>query len=145
MTATDQAAETDHSGHVPVPDSVYIKIALLLGVLTGIEVFTYFQSVHQASDALLIITLVVLMVVKFFLVAAYFMHLKYDNAIFTKFIVGGLVLAYPVYSVFAFASGWLADWHWAAKTLMLIVPPTIATIWFLFAWQGGDHDDDSAH
>ena len=50
------------------------------------------------------------MVIKFFMVAAYFMHLKYDNAIFTKFIVAGLVLAYPVYGIFAFSADWLPGW-----------------------------------
>jgi len=143
VTATEPAVEADHSGHVP--DSVYIKIALVLGALTGLEVFTYFQSVHGASDEILIISLLILMVVKFFLVAAYFMHLKYDNAIFTKFIVGGLMLAYPLYMVASFALGWLPGWHWFPKTMMVVVPPSIAAVSFMFGWQGGDRGSHDAH
>ena len=104
MTATDHAPDTGHDSHdAHVSDWVYIKIAIVLAILTAIEVFTYFESVHQMSDTLLVLTLTVLMVAKFILVAAYFMHLKYDNAIFTKFIAAGLILAWPVYGVFAFA------------------------------------------
>ena len=139
MTATEHAPETGHDSHVS--DWIYIKIAIVLAVLTAIEVFTYFESVHQMSDTLLVLTLSVLMVVKFILVAAYFMHLKYDNAIFTKFIAAGLIIAWPVYGVFAFSQGWLGDWHWIAKVLLLVVPSVIAAVWLLWAWQGGDHDD----
>ncbi len=137
MTATDHAPDTGHQSHVS--DWEYIKIAIWLGILTAIEVFTYFESVHQAPEWLLILTLCVLMVLKFVLVAAYFMHLKYDNAIFTKFIAAGLILAWPVYGVFAFTMDWLPDWHVVAKVMLLAVPPIIASVWLLWAWQGGDH------
>lgn len=141
MTATEHAPDTE--AHEHVSDWVYIKVAIFLAILTAIEVFTYFESVHKMSDTLLVILLSVLMVVKFGVVAAYFMHLKYDNAIFTKFIGAGLVLAYPVYGVFAFAEDWLHGWHWVAKVVLLVVPPIIAAIWLLWAWQGPD--EDAAH
>ena len=141
MTATEHAPETGHESHVS--DWIYIKIAIVLAVLTAIEVFTYFESVHQMSDTLLVLTLSVLMVVKFVLVAAYFMHLKYDNAIFTKFIAMGLIIAWPVYGVFAFSQGWLGDWNWIAKVLLLVVPSVITAVWLLWAWQGPD--EDAAH
>lgn len=141
MTATEHAPETGHDSHVS--DWIYIKIAIVLAVLTAIEVFTYFESVHQMSETLLVITLSVLMVVKFVLVAAYFMHLKYDNAIFTKFIAMGLIIAWPVYGVFAFSQEWLSDWNWIAKVLLLVVPSVITAVWLLWAWQGPD--DDAAH
>lgn len=138
MTATEHAPEATHEEHVS--DWVYIKVAIVLAVLTAIEVFTYFESVHKMPDWLLILTLCILMVVKFALVAAYFMHLKYDNAIFTKFIATGLIIAYPVYGVFAFSSDWLADWNVIAKIALLAVPPIITGVWLLWAWQGPDED-----
>ena len=141
MTATEHAPDTE--AHEHVSDWIYIKIAIVLGILTAIEVITYFESVHQMSDTLLVITLSVLMVVKFFLVAAYFMHLKYDNAIFTKFIAAGLVIAWPVYGVFAFSQDWLNGWNWVAKVSLLVVPSVITAVWLLWAWQGGD--EDAAH
>lgn len=138
MTASDHHIEA--SGHGRISDMVYIKVAVSLAVLTAVEVFTYFESVHKAPDWLLILVLVGLMVIKFFLVAAYFMHLKYENAVFTKFIVGGLVIAYPVYMVMAYASEWLPEWNGWVKAISIVVPPVIASAWLLFAWQGGDHD-----
>ena len=49
-------------------DWIYIKTALILGFFTAIEVFTYFESVHNAPEWLMVLTLSFLMVVKFFLV-----------------------------------------------------------------------------
>ena len=141
MTATDHAPDVEHHEHVS--DWIYIKIAIVLAILTAIEVFTYFESVHQMSDTLLVITLSVLMVVKFALVAAYFMHLKYDNAIFTKFIAAGLIIAWPVYGVFAYSQDWLNGWNWVPKVLLLVIPPIITAVWLLWAWQGPD--EDAAH
>jgi cytochrome c oxidase subunit 4 len=40
-----------------------------------------------------------MMVVKFWMVAAYFMHLKQDNTMFTRMFVGGLLLATGVYCI----------------------------------------------
>ncbi len=129
MTATDHAVEAAHDEHPS--DWVYIKTALWLGVFTGIEVFTYFESVHNMPDWLIRILLSVLMVVKFVMVAAIFMHLKDDNPIFTKLITGGLALAYPVYMIFAYASGWLPGWHWTLKVVLLAAPPILAGAWLL--------------
>jgi len=39
-------------------------------------------------------------VVKFFYVASWFMHLRFDSPLFTKFFVAGLILATTVYLVF---------------------------------------------
>ena len=71
-------------------------------------------------------------------VAAYFMHLKYDNAWFTKMLGAGLVLAYPVYMVMAYALGFLGGWSWVAKVALITVPTVVGAIWLLFAWKGGD-------
>ncbi|HJL89806.1 MAG TPA: cytochrome C oxidase subunit IV family protein [Acidimicrobiales bacterium] len=76
-------------------DSKYFQIALILGVLTALEVATYYVDIGPA----LIPVLMVMMVVKFFIVAAWFMHLRFDNSLFTKFFVGGLVLAVAVYVI----------------------------------------------
>jgi len=136
MTATDHVVEAAHDDHPS--DWVYIKTALWLGVLTGIEVFTYFESVHRMPDWLLRTLLSVLMVVKFAMVAAIFMHLKSDNPIFTKFIIGGLALAYPVYLLFAYSMGWLPGWHWTMKVVLLAVPPMLTGAWLLTDRRGSE-------
>ena len=79
-TATDTApVEThdDHDAHHP-SDWEYIKIAIILAVLTAIEVGMYFLE-GKTSEAVIFIGLTVLMIIKFVLVVAYFMHLKYDT------------------------------------------------------------------
>ena len=80
----------DHPG-----DRKYVEIAIILAVLTALEVATYFFE-EELGDALIPI-LLVMMVVKFFLVAAWFMHLKFDSRLFSRMFVAGLVLASAVY------------------------------------------------
>lgn len=98
MTATDvESHDTHDEGHGHPSDWEYIKVAIILAILTAIEVFTYFESVHQLSHTALIIVLIVLMVLKFIYVGAWFMHLKFDKPILRNIFMSGLVLALLVY------------------------------------------------
>jgi cytochrome c oxidase subunit IV len=68
----------------------YVKIFLILFALTAIEVgLLYVPAVKPALPYLLI----GLSAAKFSLVAAFYMHLRFDNWLFTAFFVGGLALA----------------------------------------------------
>jgi len=96
VTAAADTGE-DHS-HTHPSDWAYIKIALILGVLTGLETFTYFETVLDWGD-FLIPSLIFMMVIKFWLVATWFMHLKFDSSIFSRMFMGGLVLAVGVYVI----------------------------------------------
>ena len=94
------------SGTAHAPDEhahpsnwLYVKVAIALALLTAFEVFTYFETVHGWGDTAIIIMLVLMMVVKFFLVVAFFMHLKFDAPIFWRLFVFGLILAMAVYMV----------------------------------------------
>lgn len=82
-------------------DRQYIVIAIILGVITILEVGTYvFDDVFEdAGTGWLIATLFPMMIAKFAIVCGYFMHLKYDNPIFRRIFVSGLVLAVAVYMV----------------------------------------------
>ena len=93
-TATEEEVHADEHEHPS--DWAYVKIALILAVITAIEVSTYFSSVVDWGDAL-IPSLLIMMVLKFYLVAMWFMHLKFDNPLFMKMFVGGLLLATAVY------------------------------------------------
>lgn len=105
MTATDiestEPGETmpeshvEAHGHQHPTDRQYVGIALFLGVLTAIEVGTYF--IEDASTTLLVSLLFPLMIIKFAIVCGYFMHLRYDNPLFRRVFVFGLVLAVIVY------------------------------------------------
>src|SRR5262245_38863203 len=74
----------------------YIKIFLIMLVITGAEVVTYYVDV---STTALILTLTPMMTVKFAMVAWFFMHLKQDSRVFSRLFVGGIVLAVAVYAI----------------------------------------------
>lgn len=100
---TDDAA-TEAAEHQVVhkhpTDGDYVKIALILGAITALEVGTYFWKDifgSEPSTTALVLSLFPMMIAKFIIVAGYFMHLKYDNPMFKRVFVFGLVLAALVY------------------------------------------------
>lgn len=94
-SGTDAAPDTHSVGHEHPTDAKYVKIALILGVITAAEVATYFWE--DASTGVLVAVLFPMMIAKFAIVTGYFMHLKYDNPIFRSVFVFGLILAVVVY------------------------------------------------
>tara|TARA_Y100001960_G_scaffold319402_1_gene390684 strand:- start:396 stop:737 length:342 start_codon:yes stop_codon:yes gene_type:complete len=91
---TEVDISTDEENHEHPSDRKYMQIAGVLAILTALEVGTYF--VHM-PDGVLVASLMIMMVIKFFLVAAWFMHLRFDSRMFTRFFVTGIVLATTVY------------------------------------------------
>ncbi len=83
--------------HEHPSDWLYVKIALILGAVTALEVGTYF--IQDASTTLLVLLLFPMMILKFLVVTAYFMHLKYDNPLFRRVFFFGLLLAMFVFLV----------------------------------------------
>ena len=60
----------------------------MLVVVTALEVaVTYFPAIPQAP------TLISLAILKFFLIASIYMHLRYDSRVFSAFFMIGLILA----------------------------------------------------
>lgn len=94
-TTTEHAAHTNH----PSPRQ-YVNIALVLAVLTGLEVATYFFEFGPFAVPMLVI----LMVVKFLYVAGWFMHLKFDNKFFKQIVTVGLGFALVLYTILAVLS-----------------------------------------
>lgn len=88
--------EAEHGHSHGLTDVGYIKVAILLAVLTAIEVSTYYVD----FGPFFLPVLIILMVVKFFIVVSYFMHLKFDSKIFTWMFYSGLFLAIGVYAAF---------------------------------------------
>lgn len=94
--AVDHAIETDHTvdaAHGPHADSYYIKIAVILAVFTAIETSTYWID----FGPFFLPVLIILMVIKFVVVVSFFMHLKFDNKLFSYLFYAGLLLAVFVY------------------------------------------------
>ena len=93
--------ETEHSRPGPLR---YIQIAVILCVITAIEVGVYYVP---ALTSVLIPVLLALSAVKFSLVVMWYMHLRFDAPIFSAIFVGGLLLAGSVLIalIFLFVSG----------------------------------------
>jgi cytochrome c oxidase subunit 4 len=79
------AAEAHHPG-----PSTYVMIALILTVITAVEVVVYYIP---ALLPYIFPILLVLSAVKFVIVVGWFMHLKFDHSSFTWYFGGGLALA----------------------------------------------------
>jgi cytochrome c oxidase subunit IV len=69
---------------------IYVQIAMLLAVITGLELVTVYLPFNRG---LIIGVLAVLSAVKFLFVIFYFMHLRWDKAFCTVLFFIGLVLA----------------------------------------------------
>ena len=80
-----------------ISDKTYILIALLLAVLTAMEVAA--TEISGVPESLLVPALLLMMAVKFFVVVSYFMHLKHDAALFKFGFYIGLAGAVVLYSV----------------------------------------------
>jgi cytochrome c oxidase subunit IV len=93
-TETSAAPADEHHAHHPTPRE-YVRIAVVLGILTALEVSTYFVDFGPVAIPLL----VVLMLIKFVLVAGFFMHLRFDTKLYGRMLYGGLVLALSLYAI----------------------------------------------
>jgi cytochrome c oxidase subunit 4 len=85
------AAMHGSEAHHPGPMK-YALIALVLSVITLVEFWAFYIE-WLAQSALFVPLLVILSAVKFALVAMFYMHLKFDHKIFTRFLVLGICLA----------------------------------------------------
>jgi cytochrome c oxidase subunit IV len=82
-----------HSSHAHADQNkfwAYVQIAMLLAVITGVEIVAIGLPF---SKVLLVTSLIVLSVVKFLFVIFYFMHLRWDKVFCTILFFIGLILA----------------------------------------------------
>ncbi len=84
------AAHADAGHHEPSKFHVYIQIAMILSVITGIEVVLIYLPI---AKWFVVTSLLVLSTVKFMFVIFYFMHLRWDKPFCTILFFIGLVLA----------------------------------------------------
>jgi cytochrome c oxidase subunit 4 len=101
MSETDTSLHVDAAaavhGDVAHPgEAEYVRIALILAAITGVEVAVYY--IH-ALKSVLVPILVVLAVTKFSMVALWFMHLKFDSRLFRRLFVTGIILALLVFTI----------------------------------------------
>src|SRR5882672_5710100 len=92
MSAPATTASHDHPaehGHDESKFQIYVQIAMLLAVITGVEIVCVFLPF---AKWILVTTLVVLSTVKFMFVIFYFMHLRWDKPFCTILFFIGLIL-----------------------------------------------------
>lgn len=99
MSDIETGAHESH--HAPAPHvehpspKEYVRIGMILGVLTALEVATYYVDV----GVLLVPTLFGLAIVKFAIVVMWFMHLKFDSPTYARFFLMGLAGAATLYLI----------------------------------------------
>jgi cytochrome c oxidase subunit 4 len=81
-------------GHAHPGPKTYAKIAVVLTLLTVLEVWVFYLP---AMRSMLVPVLVVLSGAKFALVVMFYMHLKFDHPAFTRILLGGVVIAFGVF------------------------------------------------
>lgn len=97
------ADTTEHHAH-PTPRQ-YVLIALVLAVITGIEVALFYvnEAVDlQGWDAPL---LIILSFMKFLMVIGWYMHLRFEKSTLSRFFTAGFTLALLLYAVVLGALG----------------------------------------
>jgi cytochrome c oxidase subunit 4 len=93
----DSAEAHAHAPHAEVEHahptwSTYWKVALILFIITVIEVWAYYIPSFVASRAF-VPTLLILSAFKFVIVVMFYMHLKYDHRLFRVLFTGPLMIA----------------------------------------------------
>ena len=90
----DAPVRRPHGAH-PTPRE-YIRIAVVLFVITVMEVSTYYLSPPRS---ILVPVLFVFTFIKFSLVVLWFMHLRFDSRMYSRFFMMGLATAVTLYVV----------------------------------------------
>ncbi len=94
--ARPEAAKEAHGGEGHPSAFEYAQIGIVLAIITAAEVALYY--VDLGRDALVGL-LMALSALKFALVVLWFMHLKFDNRLFSTLFVAGIVLAIAIFTV----------------------------------------------
>jgi cytochrome c oxidase subunit 4 len=97
LVPADAEHPVSEEGHAHPGPRQYVLIAVVLVILTAIEVaVSYIDTVHTN---IIIFILAALAFVKFFLVCAWYMHMKQDAPFFRRAFISGILLATFVYGV----------------------------------------------
>lgn len=100
ITASDVSHDAHDDDHAHPTDKLFVKTAIILAVVTAIEVAWSYLPWGDATGAMAGLEvggLLVMMAFKFFVVANLFMHLKFDKKLLTGVFYFGLVVAVAVY------------------------------------------------
>ena len=88
-------SEGDELSHHPEPRQ-YVVVGVWLAIITALEVGIYY--IDSLRD-IIVPFLLAFAFIKFFLVATWFMHLKFDSRLFRRLFISGLLLALAVFAI----------------------------------------------
>jgi cytochrome c oxidase subunit IV len=90
-----EPGEAEELSHHPEPRQ-YVVVAVILAIVTAAEVAIYYIS---ALQDLIVPFLIAFALIKFILVALWFMHLRFDSRLFRRLFVTGILLAMAIFAV----------------------------------------------
>lgn len=90
-------SEEQHAAAHPTI-GLYVKLALILAALTAVEVGLFYAE-GTIGRGLTRTMLVGLSFLKFVAVIAYYMHLRYEKGMLSRFFTGGFILAGSLYGI----------------------------------------------
>ena len=90
--ADPHGADAHHEEEHHPQWATYWKVALILTLITGVEVWIYYIPAFVATK-LFVPSLLIMSAVKFAIVVAFYMHLKYDHKLFRALFIGPLIIA----------------------------------------------------
>jgi cytochrome c oxidase subunit 4 len=103
---THQSAEIAHEQgevHAHPTWSTYWKVAVVLTIITALEVWVYYTPLQHSR--FFVPLLVLMSALKFAIVVLFYMHLKYDHRLFRSLFTGPLILAMIVVVALLFLFG----------------------------------------
>ena len=83
----------EHTEHAHPSSRTYVLVAVVLGVITAVEVAVFYMD---ALRPVIVPTLLTLSAAKFTLVVGFFMHLRFDSRLYRALFVGPLAVAIAV-------------------------------------------------
>jgi cytochrome c oxidase subunit IV len=87
--------------------STYWKVAVILTLITAVEVWVYYIPSFVASRAF-VPSLLIMSAVKFFIVVMFYMHLRYDHKLFRALFTAPLIIAMTTIVALLFLFGKLS-------------------------------------
>jgi len=84
----------DEGLHAHPSSQVYVRVAIILAIITLVEVVIWYVPTVRP---VLVPALIVLTVAKFLMVVGFFMHLKFDTRLYRFMFASGLVVTLGVY------------------------------------------------
>jgi cytochrome c oxidase subunit IV len=90
-TGPDHGAHAGGEAHEHPTWSTYWKVALILTLITVVEVWIYYTPFTESK--LFVPTLLIMSAAKFIIVVMFYMHLKYDHKLFRALFTGPLLIA----------------------------------------------------